>query len=315
MHEKKMQERQHWVQIAPGIRRFGRSWWPTNTQPLAVLCIIPGLGEHSGRYADFAESMGPAGLALVSLDLQGQGLSPGRRGCVESYDSLLGDLAACVQLGRCIAEEVGSQRAEDGQTLLDLTRANLSVDRKVVLYGHSMGGNLVLNSVLRKIARPDGVISSSPMMSAGKPMSKAYLACARFLMRLFPNYQLKAPVKTEYLSRDTAEQSAYKNDPLVHRLVSLRLGASLIDSGQWALEHAAELDTPTLLMHGMLDKITDPVASQEFAKRAGAICTGKFFPDLLHDTHRDIGRDAVLEAMFSWMRERLSLPLLATQAG
>ncbi len=82
---------------------------------------------------------------------------------------------------------------------------------------------------------------------------------------MLPHARLTAPVRREWLSHVQGEQLAYRRDPLMHRKLSLRLGAGLLDSGAWALEHADQVQIPTLVLHGDQDRITDAGASQEFA--------------------------------------------------
>ena len=46
----------------------------------AVVCLVHGLGEHSGRYAHVAAALNDAGYALLGFDLRGHGKSGGPRG-------------------------------------------------------------------------------------------------------------------------------------------------------------------------------------------------------------------------------------------
>lgn len=54
----------------------------------AGLVLLPGTGQHSGHYHEFARQVNSAGLAIWTLDTAGQGLSeetPGRpRSCPTS---------------------------------------------------------------------------------------------------------------------------------------------------------------------------------------------------------------------------------------
>jgi pimeloyl-ACP methyl ester carboxylesterase len=87
------------------------------------------------------------------------------------------------------------------------------------------------------------------------------------------------------LSRDPQVVAAYSADPLVHDRISARLGMDLLQTGQWALEHAAGFPLPLLLMHGSADRITSAAASQEFASRVSSDCTLKLWEGLYHETH------------------------------
>jgi len=275
--------------------------------PHTILCAVPGLGEHSGRYQGLAEQVVDDGGALVSLDLHGQGYSPGWRGCIDSYDSLLSEVAALVQLARGGAqlEELAHSPDDTIDRTIDLAQWPDDRSTPVCLYGHSMGGNLVLNTVMRGRSVPERLIASAPMLRAVQPPSQAFMRVARLLMICLPHYRLKAPIRKEYLTALPAEIEAQAQDPLIHRRISLRLGASLIDSGQWALANPQLLRQPCLMIHGTADRITDHRASIDFASRAraaGAPCWLKLYPDMLHDIHRDAGREQVLADILKWLR-------------
>jgi alpha-beta hydrolase superfamily lysophospholipase len=249
---------------------------------VASLLIVPGLGEHGGRYAACARVFSQSGFDVHAIDLIGHGLSPGKRGCIESYDGLMDEIEVAMEA---------------------MARKNPQIPS--VLWGHSMGGNLVLNYLLRKNRLPHCAISSGPMLRSGKLPSKPLLWLARRLAIVLPNYQLRAPVNHADCTRDETQRAFMSSDQLFHKQLSLRLGAALIDSGQWALDHAEQLRTPVLLVHSEQDKITSAAASVEFAKMCAKFCELKLLPDQLHDVHRDLGSEAVLAFMCEWLHKKL----------
>ena len=273
-----------WNELEDGSRRaFYR--WPHEaiTSCVASVLIVPGLGEHGGRYAACATTLSQSGFDVYAIDLIGHGLSPGKRGCIDSYDGLMNEIEVAIE-----------------------AVANKSPQLPIVLWGHSMGGNLVLNYLLRKSRLPNCAIASGPMLQATELPSKAFLWLARRLAIVMPNYQLKAPVHYSNCTRDKEQQAQMSSDQLFHKQLSLRLGAALIDSGQWALDHADRLATPVLLIHSEQDKITSAAASAEFAKRCPKLCELKLLKDQLHDVHRDIGSEAVLAFMCDWLHRKLA---------
>jgi alpha-beta hydrolase superfamily lysophospholipase len=143
------------------------------------------------------------------------------------------------------------------------------------------------------------------MLRAAQPPSKAFLWFARRLAMVLPNYRLQAPINFADCTRDASQREWMSQDQLFHRQLSLRLGAALIDSGQWALEHAARLRTPVLLMHSEQDKITSSSASAEFARCCEKTCELKLLPDGLHDIHRDLDSQKVLACMCDWMHSKV----------
>lgn len=259
-----------WLDISPGQSKFVHTWHPEQV-PQANVAIIHGLGEHGGRYAPLAARFVEAGFSVSAFDQQGHGRSPESRGEIRSYQSLLSDIDAFMQWNRAQYPEVPT-----------------------VLFGHSMGGNLVTNFALRKSAEPGYVISSSPMLEKATPVSPIVVRLARWLMRIAPNVKLHSQVVPERLMSDPEEQKMLREDELFHNQMTLRLGAGLVDSGRWALQHANQLRSPLLLSHGTSDYMTCCQASIEFARRAGEACELVVLEGELHDPFRSLQRDAIV---------------------
>lgn len=78
-------------QAADGAELFARCWRPT-ADPVGAICLIHGLGEHSGRYAEIAARYTEAGYAMPAFDLRGHGRSSGPRGHYSSFDAALDDI-------------------------------------------------------------------------------------------------------------------------------------------------------------------------------------------------------------------------------
>ncbi|QDV25050.1 alpha/beta hydrolase [Aureliella helgolandensis] len=268
-----------WTTIASNQSKYVHRWDP-EVPPKGCVLIVHGLGEHGARYHRLAEDWVAAEFAVVAFDQQGHGLSPEARGCIQSYSSLLDDIHAMYQWCQ---------------------REYASV--APTLFGHSMGGNLVLNYALREYPRPAGVISSSPMILAMNPPSAAFERLARILLKCIPNYRLRSRVNPKHLMNSEVEQQAFREDRLFHAQLSLRLGAALIDSGRWSLEQAHTLSTPLLLTHGTADIRTCPEASQEFGRRGGPWCRVEILKDRLHDPFRDNERDEVIAMYNRFIRE------------
>ncbi len=272
-----------WNELGDGSRRAFYCWPSVASRSVASVLIVPGLGEHGGRYAASAQAFAKSGFDVYAIDLIGHGLSPGKRGCIESYEGLMDEI-------------------EVAMAVLDCKTPQLPL----VLWGHSMGGNLVLNCLLRKTRLPLCAIASGPMLRATRLPSKPFLWLARRLAMVMPNYQLKAPVHYDNCTRDEVQREQMRADQLFHKRLSLRLGAALIDSGQWALDHADQLRIPVLLVHSEQDKITSAIASAEFARSCPEFCELKLLPDQMHDVHRDLGSEEVLAFMCDWLHKKLA---------
>jgi len=266
---------EHWH--FPAGERFVRSWLPAN-DPTHAVAIVHGLGDHSGRFAAPAEWLQSKGVAVFALDQIGHGKSPGRRVCIPSYDALLDDVEAFLSLIR------------DRNPHIPLG-----------LFGQSMGGNVTLNYALQNRPHAQFVVAGSPMLRSDNAPGPIMNLFARGLLALAPNLHIPAPVILANLAHDEEVQQQYLQDPLVEKRVSLRLGAALIDTGKWALDHADQLPYSVLIMHGTDDKITSPVASQEFVDKSNGKATLRIWEGGRHDLHLDIDREAYMETMWEWI--------------
>lgn len=273
-----MQDSEFALSTDDGQQLFAQAWEPSGSCA-GLVGIVHGLGEHSGRYAAVAESLTSAGYAVVAFDQRGHGRSGGARGHVASYGNCLDDVGRLVEL---------LHERSDGLPQF--------------LYGHSLGGNLVLNFALRRQPALSGLVVSSPLLLPARTLPGWLVAWGRFLDRVWPQAVFSKRVDPADLSHDPAAVEAYRRDPLVHHRVSARLAVGMLDAGQWALQHADRLALPTLLMHGGADRVTSAAASHQLAGHAGQRCTLKIWDGLFHELHWERQRAEVCDFMIQWMR-------------
>ncbi|MBC8354803.1 MAG: lysophospholipase [Planctomycetes bacterium] len=256
---------------------FAQSWIPSS-EIRGTIGIVHGLGEHSSRYRPFAELLATSGYRVFAYDQRGHGQTSGKRGDAPSYDVLLDDV----------------------ETLLAEMSAADDLSPKF-LFGQSFGGALVLNLALRRQPSLNGIIVSSPLLRPTHPPARWKDIAGRCLQRVCPSFQFRTGIEAEQLSHDLAVAKAYKADALVHDQVSARIAVAMLDAGQWAIDHADQLSTPTLLMHGTSDPITSSDATVEFAERASECCTLEIFSDLYHELHWERESDEVFEVVLNWL--------------
>jgi acylglycerol lipase len=263
------------------IDMASRGWTPEG-KPKAVVALVHGHGEHVGRYAHVAAALTAQGYVLMGFDLRGHGKSGGPRGHTPSYAALMDDIAAF--LDQVEERYPGLPR---------------------FLYGHSLGGNLVINYALRR--KPDlcGVIATGPWLKLAFEPPAAQVTLGKLMNGIAPGFTQHSNLNTKGLSHDAAVVTAYENDPLVHDKISARLFVEIYNTGLWALEHAAELSLPLLLMHGSADPITSAKASQEFAAKAGEMVTLKIWPDMYHEIHNESAQAEVFKTMLAWLDSHL----------
>jgi alpha-beta hydrolase superfamily lysophospholipase len=264
-----------------GIKFYVRGWEPRE-KPKAVVALVHGHGEHVGRYTHVAEAFTKAGYALTGFDLRGHGKSGGPRGNTSSYDALMDDIADFLAL---VAKRYPKL--------------------PVFLYGHSLGGNLVLNFTLRRKPKVVGAIVTAPWLRLAFDPPAVQVTLARVMDKIAPGFTQNSKLDTGRLSRDAQIVKAYNDDPLVHDKISARLYVGMYDSGLWALEHAGEFPIPLLLMHGTADRLTSAQASHEFAEHGGKKVTWRAWEGWYHEIHNEPDKAEALKVMTAWMNARI----------
>ena len=265
-----------------GLDIFAQGWEPTVPQPKAVVCLVHGLGEHTSRYAHVAEAFGNEGYILFGADLRGHGRSGGVRGHVSSIEDFMRDI----------------------DVLLEQARARYP-DLPIILYGHSIGGNLVLHYGLLRKPEVKGVIATGSALHTSVEQQKIKLMMAKVLGSLIPNIVLASGLDQKSLSRDEKVVHAYINDPLVHDKLSLGFGKIMLGVTSWTLAHASEFSLPLLLLHGKKDMIAFPSSSTEFAAALKGKCTLVLWDDAYHELHNEPEKEKVFKTMTLWMDARL----------
>lgn len=271
------------IRTQDGLTLAVYRWLPAS-QPIASLMLVHGLGEHAMRFNGVAETLTERGISLVGFDLRGHGQSDGTRGHAPSYSVLLDDLHRVFHSG------------------------SMSVTGPKFMYGHSMGGNLVLGYLAAhpKDDEIAGALITSPLILPGVPPPVWKRACGRAVNLLFPAMTFDNGVDATDLCDDLEVVQQYRDDPLVHSRISARLAVSVLDRGAALLSNPPPIVIPILLMHGSADVITSPDASENLARQLGSSCQFKKWKGLKHELHHEPKRDEVIEMMLDWIESRIS---------
>ncbi|MBL8077225.1 MAG: lysophospholipase [Anaerolineales bacterium] len=267
-----------------GIEIFGQGWEPDSRETKAVICLVHGLGEHTSRYAHVAEAFGKDGYAMFGFDLRGHGRSAGPRGHFPSIEAVMKDIDLLFEQAR---------KRYPGLPLL--------------LYGHSLGGILVLYYSLQNKPNVKGVIATSSGLRTALENQPAKIMAAKVLGSLIPAVSLPSGLDANAISRTREVVETYKNDPLVHDKVSLGFGKVMLGVTKWTLEHAGEFSLPLLLMHGKADTIAFPAGSIEIASALKDRSTLFLWDDAFHELHNEPERAEVFKTMLIWMDARLKV--------
>lgn len=251
--------------------------------PRAIICLCHGWGEHSLRYTSWAEKFVHQEYAFLSWDHIGHGQSTGQRGHVPNY--------------KVYMEEIN----------LAINKANeLFPGVPVVLYGHSMGGNIAINFALREINPFRLLIATSPWIKLTKKQPAILNGLVKFLNKTIPAFPISAPLNAEGISHIPEEVHKYKTDPLNHGKITPRLLTEITNSGEYALSNIASLKKPFLLLHGDEDPICSFSASSEMASKSDT-CSFIPFKRMYHELHNETCRDEVFNIIKEWLSGNLDL--------
>jgi acylglycerol lipase len=268
-----------------GISFYIRGWDPTNNRPKALLSLIHGLGEHTGRYLHVGKSMTDAGYALVGFDLRGHGKSGGARGHFPSLNTVMQDMR---QFSKFLVQRYP--------------------DIPHFLYGHSLGGLLSLAYALQYPAGLNGVIVTGAALRSSLQEQKNKIAMVNLLGSVLPSITVPSGLDATTISRDADVVQKYINDPLVHDKTSLGLGKAALKAIEQCFTHAKEFAPPLLIMHGSVDKLTYPSGSEDFAKLATETnkdVTLKLWDGLYHEIHNEPEKAEVFKVMIEWIDKHL----------
>lgn len=246
--------------------------------PKGVIAHVHGMGEHSRRYDHLTAYWEDRGYASAGFDLRGHGRSEGQRGHTPSYEFLMEDIA--IFLGQVAAAWPGLP---------------------VTLYGHSMGGNLVLNYVIRRQPVLAGVIASGPYLRLAFEPPAWKVRSAMWLKWIVPTLSQRTGLDVQALSRDPAVIARYQADPLVHDRITVMFFSEVHSAGESIIDRAAELQIPALVMHGSADRLTSPAGSVDFVAESSGKASLKVWEGFYHELHNEPGWQAVAAFSLGWI--------------
>lgn len=252
------------------------------SQPKAVVVLVHGMGEYANRYERVViPALLKESIAVVSYDQFGHGHSDGKKGHHPGYPYIMD------ALGKIIHKAI-----------------DLFPSQPVYLYGHSMGGNVVINYLLRKQPDLKGSIVTSPFLRLAFKPPAWKITMGKFIQQIFPSLTMPNELDVTALSKNPDEIEAYQNDTLIHDRVSPAFSLEFMKTGEWAIANASNLGIPMLLLHGEKDRITSSLASQEFAEKSNGEVSFKAIENGFHELHHDLESEMILKMICEWIQKQ-----------
>jgi alpha-beta hydrolase superfamily lysophospholipase len=283
MAEKKMhmQHEDGSFKTYDGLNLFEQRWQPA-TEPKAVIVIIHGYAEHSGRYAHVADYLVNHGYAVETFDLRSHGKSSGKNTQIRSFDEFLSDVDLFLKR---VKERHPSQ--------------------KLFLLGHSMGG--LISSLFVVVRKPDlkGLMLSGASLKISDAISPLLVKLSSVIAAILP----KLPtirLEGTAVSRDPEVVKKYDNDPLNYRGgIPARTGAEFNRAMKHIQKQMEAISLPLLIMHGTADRLADPAGSKQLYERAQSNDkTLKLYEGFYHEILNEPEKEKVLADIVEWVSGR-----------
>jgi len=264
-----------------GVRNhqfYYQAWFPKG-KVKAVLLVVHGLGEHSGRYMNVVNHFVQLGYAVYGFDHLGHGKSEGTREFVERFEDFTDTLTIYYDLVM-----------------------SWQNNKPVFVLGHSMGGLIATYYLLDHQAKFKGAVLSAPAIKISESISPATILMGRILAAFAPRAGVM-PVDAHSISRDPEVVKAYEHDPLVfHGKTSARLAGELLKAMLRVNAEVGKITLPFITLQGSADRIVDPGSARLLYDKAGSKDkTIRIYRGLYHEVFNELERARVLTDVETWL--------------
>jgi len=225
-----------------------------------ALIVVHGVGEHAGRYDQFATKMRDQGVDVFCYNQVGHG---GRQpqGHIDCWKDYRRELEEAVEL------------------------VSAKGYHHVGVLGHSMGSLVVMDWLQHTALRVSFAILSGTLIQVEAPKWKILLA--RVSARFFPQLTIPLGLDVAGISSLDDEVLRYQRDPLVFSKVSAQWGIEVLNRITQVRERVAKLSyLPILVGHGIDDPINSVEGSRWLAQQLDNISL-RAYQGARHELHHD----------------------------
>ena len=262
-----------------GLGLFAQTW-SNNSSPKALVCLVHGLGDHSSRFEYWAKLFVKNGFAVTAFDLRGNGKSQGKRGYTPSYEILLKDISIFLKKSRGLFPSI-----------------------PIFLYGHSLGGNLIINYVIRKNPDIQGLIITSPWLKLNYEPSNLRKRFGKIINRLMPWYTISSGLSREDFNGNNPVINNFDEDKFLHNRISVRLYLDAYKNGIWALKNIYKVNVPLLIMYGKEDKITSYKTCEDYVNNTSDKTKLIVWNEARHNLHNSPVHLKIHQSIIKWLKE------------
>lgn len=248
-------------------------------KPGAVIVIVHGVCEHSGRYEYVTSKLNSFGYSVYRFDNRGHGRSGGEKGYVENFNLFI----------------------DDAGKIVDMAKSE-NPNLPIFMLGHSMGGFITAGFGIKYPNRLTGQILSG---------------AATIILPMLVNFEgvdftpmARNPIPnslSDQVSRDPKVIEDYKNDPLnLKEYTTWLMSEVFLRGARWLMDNLRSYVYPCLILHGGADEIVTPVASWHFHQHIKSKDKElKTYEGLYHEIMNEPEKDTVIEDVHAWIKKRI----------
>ena len=264
-----------------------RLYWQrfTPPSPRATVAVLPGGGDHSGRYPGITTALVKAGFQVALVDFRGHGQSDGRRWHVDQFADYVSDLDAFV-----------AKLSQDG----------VAGDRLFVV-AHSMGALIAATWGLTRGRHVSGFVFSSPYFQLATRPPLLKVIGARALGKLVPWLPVKAGFPLSVLTTDADHVRWTERDPLYGLATTPRWFDESTRAQAAVLRRAGEWTAPLLVLAAGDDRLASPEAARAFVEAARSDDKRlQVYAGFRHEIFNETERERPIGEAVKWLVERSS---------
>jgi len=280
-------------------------YWAGPASPRAVVQIVHGAAEHSGRYDRFAKALVGQGYAVYATDHRGHGRTRVRSG----------------QLGDA-GPDAWNRFVQDEQQLTRII-GQANPGTRIILFGHSLGSFIAQDYITRRPLLINAVVMSGTSYRPPPPKAlltglnaaaqAAPLGPSEFWAGLFKDFNkpFSGQPGFEWLSRDAAEVQKYQQDPQCGFAFSNELVRDIFEGfvrlRDPAVEELIPKDLPMFVIQGSLDPVGENLkGTQALLDRYKALgitrVSYKFYEGARHEVLNETNRGEVTGDVLNWLK-------------
>ena len=255
-----------------------------------IVIVCHGFGEHSDSYKELTEYLEQENYASIVFNQRGHGnLSFKKLGVIPNYQTFLNDIKSVVYYAK-----------------------NEMPNTPIALFGHSMGGNIALNYLLKHgQSEFKCAILEAPWLALyGRELSPIEAKMSKAISYIIPNFEMpkffsKLPIPVHKLSSDKAKQEEIENDQLYHNRMTWRLVAGVNDGCTYVLKNTQQLSIPMFLAEAIFEEVVDNAISSKAIAKLYDTCTRSVIVsyESKHAIHKDKERERFFRDVVGFLDE------------